>query len=203
MHAGKVRFIGLSEALAPDLRRAAAVHPVTSLQSEYSLLERGVEGEILDTCEELGIGFLPFAPLVRGLLAGSLTSDSALEDSDFRSGHRFPRVGPEHRAANAALAQVVRKIADAHGATPGQVALAWLLGRRARRRRLSRRPPRSGRRRRVRPGRTRAAEVEHPIAVVQQDQDHSGWKFVVAKAPVVGVAKKDLTPFGVTARAGA
>ena len=130
VHAGKVRFIGLSEALAPDLRRAAAVHPVTSLQSEYSLLERGVEGEILDTCEELGIGFLPFAPLVRGLLAGSLTSDSALEDSDFRSGHRFPRVGPEHRAANAALAQVVREIADAHGATPGQVALAWLLGRR-------------------------------------------------------------------------
>jgi len=127
---GKVRFIGLSEALAPDLRRAAAVHPITSLQSEYSLLERGVEREVLPACEELGIGFLPFAPLVRGLLAGSLTATSEVEASDYRSGGRFPRVGPEHRAANAELAQVVREVADAHGATPGQVALAWLLGRR-------------------------------------------------------------------------
>jgi len=127
---GKVRFLGLSEALAPDLRRAAAVHPISSLQSEYSLLERGVEGEILDICEELGIGFLPFAPLVRGLLAGSLTADSELEDDDFRSGERFPRVSPEHRAANAELAAVVIEIAARRGATPAQVALAWLLGRR-------------------------------------------------------------------------
>ena len=121
---GKVRFIGLSEALAPDLRRAAAVHPITSLQSEYSLLERGVEQEVLPACEELGIGFLPFAPLGRGLLAGSLTSTTVLEDDDYRADDRFPRVGPEHRSANAALAQVVHEIADAHGASPGQVALA-------------------------------------------------------------------------------
>jgi aryl-alcohol dehydrogenase-like predicted oxidoreductase len=127
---GKVRFIGLSEALAPDLRRAAAVHPITSLQSEYSLLERGVEQEVLPACEELGIGFLPFAPLGRGLLAGSLTSTTVLEDDDYRADDRFPRVGPEHRSANAALAQVVHEIADAHGASPGQVALAWLLSRR-------------------------------------------------------------------------
>ena len=127
---GKVRYIGLSEALATDLRRAAAVHPISSLQSEYSLLERSVEGEILDTCEELGIGFLPFSPLQRGLLAGSLTATTELDPGDFRSGDRFPRVGPEHRAANAELARTVADVAAARGATPGQVALAWLLSRR-------------------------------------------------------------------------
>jgi aryl-alcohol dehydrogenase-like predicted oxidoreductase len=127
---GKVRYLGLSEALAPDLRRAAAVHPISSLQSEYSLLERGVESEVLGACEELGIGFLPFSPLLRGLLAGSLTADSQLDEGDFRSGDRFPRVGPEHRSANARLVQTVREIADEHRCSLGQVALAWLLGRR-------------------------------------------------------------------------
>lgn len=127
---GKIRYIGLSEALAPDLRRAAAVHPIASLQSEYSLLERSVEGEILDTCEDLGIGFLPFSPLLRGLLAGSLTATTELEPRDFRAGERFPRVGPEHRAANAVLADAVAEIARERQATPSQVALAWLLSRR-------------------------------------------------------------------------
>jgi aryl-alcohol dehydrogenase-like predicted oxidoreductase len=127
---GKVRYLGLSEALTPDLRRAAAVHPISSLQSEYSLLERSVESEVLGACEELGIGFLPFSPLLRGLLAGSLTADSQLDEGDFRSGDRFPRVGPEHRSANARLARVVREIADEHRCTLSQVALAWLLGRR-------------------------------------------------------------------------
>src|ERR1700733_5164772 len=98
---GKVRYLGLSEALTPDLRRAAAVHPISSLQSEYSLLERGVEREVLGACEGVGIGFLPFSPLVRGLLAGSLTADSELDEGDYRSGDRFPRVGPEPRASNA------------------------------------------------------------------------------------------------------
>jgi aryl-alcohol dehydrogenase-like predicted oxidoreductase len=128
---GKVRYIGLSEALAPDLRRAAAIHPISSLQSEYSLLERAVEAEILDTCEELGIGFLPFSPLLRGLLAGSLTATTELEDTDLRSGDRFPRVGPAHRERNGALAQVVAEIAEERGTTPSRVALAWLLARRA------------------------------------------------------------------------
>ncbi len=126
---GKVRYLGLSEALAPDLRRAAAVHPISSVQSEYSLLERGVEVDVLGACEELGIGFLPFSPLLRGLLAGSLAADSQLDEGDFRNGDRFPRVGPEHRSANARLAQVVREIADEHGRSPAQVALAWLLSR--------------------------------------------------------------------------
>jgi aryl-alcohol dehydrogenase-like predicted oxidoreductase len=127
---GKVRYIGLSEALAPDLRRAAAVHPISSLQSEYSLLERSVEGEVLDTCAELGIGFLPFSPLLRGLLAGSLTDSSELEPGDYRIADRFPRVGPEHRSANVALAQVVFEIAADRASTPSQVALAWLLAQR-------------------------------------------------------------------------
>lgn len=127
---GKVRFLGLSEALAPDLRRAAAVHPIASLQSEYSLLERSVEREVLDICEELGIGFLPFAPLVRGLLGGSLTRERQLDADDLRLSGRFPRVGPDHLAANAPLAQLLVEIAGAHDATPAQVALAWLLARR-------------------------------------------------------------------------
>ena len=126
---GKVRYIGLSEALPQDIRRAAAVHPITSLQSEYSLLERGVEEEVLATCEELGIGFLPFAPLVRGLLAGSLTPERELDPEDYRTqADRFPRVGPDNLAANYELAVTVQEVARAHGATPAQVALAWLLG---------------------------------------------------------------------------
>lgn len=127
---GKIRYLGLSEALSSDLRRAAAVHPITSLQSEYSVLERGVEGDVLSTCEELGIGFLPFAPLVRGLLAGSLTVSRELEAGDYRVGGLLPRVGPEHLDANAALAEVVHQIAVAHAATPAQIALAWLLAQR-------------------------------------------------------------------------
>jgi aryl-alcohol dehydrogenase-like predicted oxidoreductase len=127
---GKVRFLGLSEAGAPDLRRAAAVHPIACLQSEYSLLERGVEHEVLDVCGELGIGFLPFAPLVRGLLAGSLTTERELEPGDYRSGDLLPRVGPGHLSENTGLARVVNEIAAVHEATGAQVALAWLLSRR-------------------------------------------------------------------------
>jgi aryl-alcohol dehydrogenase-like predicted oxidoreductase len=128
---GKVRYVGLSEARPSDIRRAAAVHPIASLQSEYSLLERGVEGEVLDTCEELGIGFLAFAPLLRGLLGGSLTPDRALDDDDLRARpDRFPRVGSDHLAANAGLAATVAELAAAHGATGAQLALAWLLDRR-------------------------------------------------------------------------
>ncbi len=106
------------------------MHPITSLQSEYSLLERSVETDVLDTCEELGIGFLPFSPLQRGLLSGSLPAADELEADDFRASERFPRVGPTHRDANLALARVVAEIAEAHEVSRSQVALAWLLGRR-------------------------------------------------------------------------
>lgn len=126
---GKVRHIGLSEAMPEDIRRAHAVHPIASLQSEYSLLERGVEAAVLPTCEELGIGFLPYAPLVRGVLAGSLSRPDELEAGDARGDGRFPRVSPENLEANAELARVVAEVAAAHGATPAQVALAWLLAR--------------------------------------------------------------------------
>jgi aryl-alcohol dehydrogenase-like predicted oxidoreductase len=124
---GKVRYLGLSEALGPDIRRAAALHPIASLQSEYSILERSVEEGVLNICEELEIGFVAFAPLVRGLLAGSLTGESQLEDSDARQDGLIPRVSEEHRAANVELARVVEEIAAEHEATPAQVALAWLL----------------------------------------------------------------------------
>ena len=127
---GKVRFLGMSEALAPDLRRAAAVHPISSLQSEYSLLERGVEGDVLDACGEHGIGFLPFAPLSRGLLGGRLVVGDVLDEGDVRTDARLPRVGPAHLADNASLAAVVADIARGHGATSAQVALAWLLAQR-------------------------------------------------------------------------
>jgi aryl-alcohol dehydrogenase-like predicted oxidoreductase len=128
---GKIRYVGLSEARPPDLRRAASVHPIASLQSEYSLLERGVEGEVIETCEALGIGFLAFSPLVRGLLGGSLTPDRTLDESDTRaSDGMFPRVGPANLSANAELAATVREIAERRGASMAQVALAWLLARR-------------------------------------------------------------------------
>jgi aryl-alcohol dehydrogenase-like predicted oxidoreductase len=128
---GKIRFIGLSEAVPDDIRRAAAVHPIASVQSEYSVLERGVERDVLATCDELGIGFLAFAPFMRGLLSGSLSADRELEPDDKRGTDRtYPRVGPTHRAANARLAAEVQAIGDAHDATMAQVALAWLLTRR-------------------------------------------------------------------------
>jgi aryl-alcohol dehydrogenase-like predicted oxidoreductase len=127
--AGKVRYIGLSEAQPSDLRRAHAVHPLASVQSEYSLFERGVEREVLATCAELGIGLIPFSPLGRGLLGGSLTADSKLETTDIRLSGMFPRVTPENVAANAHVAQTVQDIATQHGATAAQVALAWLLSR--------------------------------------------------------------------------
>jgi aryl-alcohol dehydrogenase-like predicted oxidoreductase len=129
---GKVRHIGLSEANPEDLRRAHAIHPITSLQSEYSLLERGVETEVLEVCAELGIGFLAFSPLMRGVLSGSLTPTTQLDDGDTRAtDNLYPRVGPSHLEANAQLAQTVIEISSEHRASPAQVALAWLLSRRS------------------------------------------------------------------------
>ncbi|WP_207550629.1 aldo/keto reductase [Mycolicibacterium setense] len=127
---GKVRFIGLCEVLPSDLRRAAAVYPITSLQSEYSLIEREIEREMLGVCEELDVGFLAYAPLGRGLLGGSLTPNSELHVGDIRRSAQLPRVSSEHLADNVSLARIVAEIAAGYNATPAQVALAWLLGRR-------------------------------------------------------------------------
>ncbi|ODN72505.1 General stress protein 69 [Methylobrevis pamukkalensis] len=122
---GKVRAIGLSEVDADTLRRAHAVHPVAALQSEYSLWTRDPEGAILDTCRELGIGFVPFSPLGRGMLTGALRSADQLDAGDFRLS--LPRFQGENFAANLAVVDVVQALAAQKGVTPAQLALAWVL----------------------------------------------------------------------------
>ena len=122
---GKVRHIALSEAGPETLRRAAATHPITALQSEYSLWERDVEEEILPVCRELGIGFVPYSPLGRGFLTGQFKSRADLPEGDWR--HNDPRYADENFAENLKIVDVVRGVADAHGVTPAQIALAWLL----------------------------------------------------------------------------
>ncbi|MDB5092263.1 MAG: Aldo/keto reductase [Candidatus Eremiobacteraeota bacterium] len=124
--AGKVRYIGLSEASAATIRRAHATHPITAVQSEYSLFERGVEYEVLPTLEELGIGFVPYSPLGRGFLTGTVDVQS-LDDDDFRK--TVPRFTGADGERNARLVTIVREVAAAHGITPAQVALAWVMSR--------------------------------------------------------------------------
>ena len=128
VRAGKVRHFSLSEAGPATIRRAHAVHPVTALQSEYSLWHREVEAEILPLLGELGIGFVPFSPLGRGFLTGAISADTALAADDFR--RNLPRFTEENRKANAALVMAVGQIAERGGATPAQIALAWLLAQR-------------------------------------------------------------------------
>jgi aryl-alcohol dehydrogenase-like predicted oxidoreductase len=124
---GKVRQIGLSEAGAATLRRAHAVHPIAALQTEYSLWTRDVEPEILPACRELGIGFVAYAPLGRGFLAGAITSTEALADDDRRRDH--PRFAQENIERNLGLLATLRELALAKDCTPAQIALAWLLAR--------------------------------------------------------------------------
>jgi aryl-alcohol dehydrogenase-like predicted oxidoreductase len=125
---GKVRHFGLSEAGAQTIRRAHAVQPVTAVQSEYSLWTRGIEREILPTLEELGIGLVPYSPLGRGFLTGKIDETTTFDASDFRAS--LPRFTPEARRANQALVDLLRRIGTRTGATPAQVALAWLLAQR-------------------------------------------------------------------------
>jgi aryl-alcohol dehydrogenase-like predicted oxidoreductase len=122
---GKIRHIGLSEASAATIRRAHAVHPITALQSEYSLWTRDPEGEVLSTLRELGIGLVPYSPLGRGFLTGAITKPSDLDEDDFR--HANPRFQEEAFQTNMRLVDEVRSVADEADATPAQVALAWLL----------------------------------------------------------------------------
>ncbi|NJL48786.1 MAG: aldo/keto reductase, partial [Leptolyngbyaceae cyanobacterium SM2_5_2] len=121
---GKVRYLGLSEASSETIRRAHAVHPISVLQSEYSLWERGVEAEILPTLRELKIGFVPYCPLGRGFLTGRIKRAEAFED-DYR--RLDPRFQGDNFDQNMKLVNRVKEMAEAKGATPGQVALAWLL----------------------------------------------------------------------------
>ena len=122
---GKVRRLGLSEASAETIRRAAAVHPIAAVQSEYSLWERDVEADILPVVRELGIGFVPYSPLGRGFLTGQITRREDLPEGDYR--RNDPRYSEENFDRNMALVEVVKSIAAAHDASAAQVALAWLL----------------------------------------------------------------------------
>ncbi|MER7842628.1 aldo/keto reductase [Kitasatospora sp. NPDC096077] len=124
---GKVRHIGLSEASAETIRRAHAVHPVTAVQSEYSLWSRDVEAEVLPACRQLGIGFVPYSPLGRGFLAGRFSSPDELDRDDFRRTN--PRFAEANLAANLQLAEKVKEIAAEKDVTPAQLAIAWVLTR--------------------------------------------------------------------------
>ena len=121
---GKVRFLGLSEAAPETIRRAHAVHPITALQTEYSVWSRDPESEIMPTLRELGIGFVPYSPLGRGFLTGALRSLDDLDDEDFR--RHQPRFQGDNLAANVAIVQVIDELATAKGCAPGQVALAFV-----------------------------------------------------------------------------
>jgi aryl-alcohol dehydrogenase-like predicted oxidoreductase len=122
---GKVRFLGLSEAAPATIRRASKVHPITALQTEYSLWSRDPEGEILETCRELGIGFVAYSPLGRGFLTGRFKTPEDIPPVDWR--RRHPRFEGENFRRNLHLAETVRRIAEEIGCTPAQLALAWLL----------------------------------------------------------------------------
>jgi aryl-alcohol dehydrogenase-like predicted oxidoreductase len=128
IQSGKVRHFGLSEASAQTIRRAHAVQPVTALQSEYSLWWREPEAEILPTLSELGIGFVPYSPLGKGFLTGSISDKTEFDKSDIRSS--IPRFAADVRGANRAVVDLLQTIAARKGATPGQIALAWLLAQR-------------------------------------------------------------------------
>ena len=122
---GKVRFLGLSEAAADTVRRAAKVHPIAALQSEYSIWERDVEDDILAACRKNGIGFVPYSPLGRGFLAGGIRSLADLPANDWR--HNDPRYSAENMPANLAIVDAVAAVAARHGVSNAQIALAWLL----------------------------------------------------------------------------
>jgi aryl-alcohol dehydrogenase-like predicted oxidoreductase len=124
--AGKVKYLGLSEASPATIRRAHKVHPITALQTEYSLWERHAEAEIIPAVRELGIGFVPYSPLGRGFLTGTITKKSDLGDKDVRA-QRYPRFEGENFEKNQVLVERVRAIAGRKGVTPGQLALAWVL----------------------------------------------------------------------------
>jgi aryl-alcohol dehydrogenase-like predicted oxidoreductase len=122
---GKVLHLGLSEAAPDTIRRAHAVHPITAVETEWSLWSRDIERDIVPLCAELGIGLVPYSPLGRGMLTGTITSREDLPENDYR--RRMPRFATDAFDANLKAVETVREIARDHDATPGQVALAWLL----------------------------------------------------------------------------
>jgi aryl-alcohol dehydrogenase-like predicted oxidoreductase len=125
VEAGKVRFLGLSEAAPETIRRAHETHPISALQTEFSIWEREPLEEIIPTCRELGIGFVPYSPLGRGFLTGRFTSSDDFGDGDFRGND--PRMGEENFERNSRIVETVQRVAEAKEATPAQIALAWVL----------------------------------------------------------------------------
>jgi aryl-alcohol dehydrogenase-like predicted oxidoreductase len=126
VEAGKVRHLGLSEAAAATIRRAAAVHPIAAVQTEWSLWSREIEDEVVPTCRELGIGIVAYSPLGRGFLTGRITSSTDLDDTDSRRSGYFPRFASGNLERNMAIVEVLRQLAAERDVTPGQLALAWV-----------------------------------------------------------------------------
>jgi aryl-alcohol dehydrogenase-like predicted oxidoreductase len=180
VEAGKVRHLGLSEAAAGTIRRAHAVHPITALQSEWSLFTRDLEDEILPTVRELGIGLVPYSPLGRGMLTGAVTSAS-LEADDSRAVGRFPRFTGDALDANLRLVDEIKKLAADKGCTPGQLALAWVLA--------------QGDDVAPIPGTKRVAYLEENVSaldVVLSDDDLKALEDAVPRAAVVGDRYADM-----------
>jgi aryl-alcohol dehydrogenase-like predicted oxidoreductase len=186
VQAGKVRHLGLSEASAANIRRAHAVHPITALQSEYSLFTRDLEDEILPVIGELGIGLVPYSPLGRGLLTGRIASADALAEGDSRRSAYFPRFQGEALEANLALVRAITAIAEDKGCTPGQLALAWVLAQ----------GPRHGLGVVPIPGTKRVRYLEENVAaavVVLTEADLAALEQAVPRDAVVGARYGDMS----------
>jgi len=177
---GKVRHLGLSEAAAATIRRAHAVHPITALQSEYSIWARDPEAEVLPTLRELGIGFVPYSPLGRGFLTNRMRSVDGLDDQDFRRSQ--PRLQGENLDANLRIVDLVQGIADAHGCTAGQVALAWVHA--------------QGEGIAPIPGTKRRTYLEENVAALGITLSTSDLDLIAGVAPARGDRYADMTPVG-------
>jgi aryl-alcohol dehydrogenase-like predicted oxidoreductase len=175
---GKVRFLGLSEAAPATIRRAHAVHPISALQTEYSVWSREPEAEILPVLRELGIGFVPYSPLGRGFLTGRLRSLDLLDQSDFR--RHQPRFQGENLEANAAIVDVVERVATAKGCTPGQVALAFVHA--------------LGRDVAPIPGTKRRAYLEENVAALDVALNQDDLHALASAAPAHGDRYSDMSP---------
>jgi len=182
---GKVRYLGLSEAAPATIRRAHAVHPISALQTEYSLFSREPEAEILPTVRELGIGFVAYSPLGRGMLTGQYRDPEQLSKDDFRA-LRYPRFAGENLGANLALVDRIHQIAAAKGATPGQVAIAWVLH--------------QGRDIVPIPGTKRRRFLEENVAAAELDLDPETLRALEDAAPVGAVAGARYSDMGTVNR---
>ncbi len=175
---GKVRYLGLSEAAAATIRRAHAVHPISALQTEYSVWSRDPEEEILPTLRELGIGFVPYSPLGRGFLTGALRSLDDLDESDFR---RYqPRFQGDNLADNVAIVEVIDELASAKGCTPGQIALAFVHA--------------AGRDVAPIPGTKRRSYLEENVAALDVELTEEDLAVLDAVAPAKGDRYADMSP---------